>query len=131
MGDIDVISWFSCSGTWFYITNFQFQPNLRWSNFWLYYCEIQTLKWWRRISIRARINPNSFFMMFINIISHIKLWPNCRHPIKQWSTYGFSSLHKNFSFPCLSRDYFSWWLSTSKLWQLTNDARTHLSSLEL
>ena len=39
---IDVISWFSCSETLIYIIKFQFQPNLRWSNFWLYYCEIQT-----------------------------------------------------------------------------------------
>ena len=36
MRDIDVIPFVSCSGTLIYIRKFQFQKNLRWSNFWLY-----------------------------------------------------------------------------------------------
>ena len=72
MRDID--DFFSCSGTLIYIINFQFQPNLRWSNFRLYYCEIQTPKWWRRVSVRVRIHPKPFFMMFINIISYARCW---------------------------------------------------------
>ena len=41
MLDIDVIPFVSCSGTLIYIINFQFQPNLRGSNFRPYYWEIE------------------------------------------------------------------------------------------
>ena len=42
MRDIDVIPFVSCSGTLIYIINFQFQPNLRWSNFRPQYWDFET-----------------------------------------------------------------------------------------
>ena len=42
MGDINVISSVSCSGTLIYIINFQFQPNLRRSNFRPQYWDFET-----------------------------------------------------------------------------------------
>ena len=64
MRDIDVISFVSCSGTLIYIINFQFQPNLRWSNFRPYYCDIESLKWPAGSEFSCQSAPNGliFFL---------------------------------------------------------------------
>ena len=64
MRDIDVISFVSCSGTLIYIINFQFQPNLRWSNFRPQYCDIESLKWPAGSEFSCQSAPNGliFFL---------------------------------------------------------------------
>ena len=64
MGDIDVIPFVSCSGTLIYIINFQFQPNLRWSNFRPQYCDIESLKWPAGSEFSCQSAPNGliFFL---------------------------------------------------------------------